>query len=197
MGALTAAGLTVEDVDYVLCTHLHLDHVGWNTRLEDGRWVPTFPNARYLMSRTEYEATERMAQSPASPPFLREVFEDSIFPVVAAGRADIVDDYHELLDSIVLRPAPGHSPGNVRIELRSQGEIGVFSGDILHSPIQVPFWRWSSVACWDKEMAANTRRELLQFCAAEHALLLSGHFEAPHVGRIKASGDTFAIDMAW
>ncbi len=194
---LAEVGLTPDGIDYVLCTHLHVDHVGWNTRLENGRWVPTFPNARYVFSRTEYESAKKDALNPTPRPFSRQMFEDSIHPVVEAGKASLVDGVHELLDQLTLRPAPGHSRGHFRIELRSEGAVGVFAGDILHSPIQVPLWEWSTRVCWDKRMAAASRRELLEFCASEEALLLPGHFQAPHVGRIKRAGGTFAIDFGW
>ncbi len=194
---LAELGLTPDDIDYVLCTHLHVDHVGWNTRLDNGRWVTTFPNARYVFSRAEYEAAKKDASNPTSPPFFKPVFEDSIHPVVEAGKACLVDGVHELLDCLTLRPAPGHSPGHLRIELRSQGSVGVFAGDMLHSPIQVPLWEWSTRVCWDRRMAAASRRELLEFCASENAILLPGHFQAPHVGRIKQAGGTFAIDFGW
>jgi glyoxylase-like metal-dependent hydrolase (beta-lactamase superfamily II) len=190
-------GVTPNDIDFVLCTHLHVDHVGWNTKLESGRWVPMFPNARYVWSKTEYEAAKENAFNPASQPFFKHVFEDSIHPVVEAGRARLVDGVHEVIDRLTLRPAMGHSPGHCRIELRSEGAVGVFAGDILHSPIQVPLWEWSTRACWDKRMAAVSRRELLEFCVDENALLLPGHFEAPHVGRIRRAGRTFAIDFGW
>jgi glyoxylase-like metal-dependent hydrolase (beta-lactamase superfamily II) len=194
---LAAAGVKPEQVDYVLCTHLHVDHVGWNTQLDNGRWVPTFPNARYVFSRTEYEATIEIAGTPGSPKFLRDVFEESIHPIVEAGLSDLVADGHELLGCVVMRPAPGHSPGHVRIELTSGGERAIFAGDLLHSPVQVPFWMWSSKMCWDRALAAQTRRTLLEDCAAQNALLLAGHFEAPYVGRIRQDGDTFAIAFGW
>jgi glyoxylase-like metal-dependent hydrolase (beta-lactamase superfamily II) len=194
---LEELGVTASDIDFVLCTHLHVDHVGWNTRLENGRWIPTFPNACYVLSKTEYEAAKKQALDPASQPSFRHVFEDSIHPVVEAGKARLVDGPYEVVDQITLRPAPGHSPGHFRIELRSQGAIGVFAGDILHSPVQVPLWEWSTRVCSDKRMAAASRRELLEFCASESALLLPGHFEAPHVGRIKRAGGTFAVDIRW
>ena len=149
------------------------------------------------MARTEYDSTREAAFNSAFPPFFRQVFEDSIFPVVEAGKAEIVEDYHELLGCITLRPAPGHSPGNIRIELESFGEHGVFAGDILHSPLQVPFWNWSSIVCSNKDLAAESRRNLLEFCEEKNALLLSGHFEAPHVGRIRVNADTFAIKLGW
>ena len=194
---LAEAGMRPEEVDYVLCSHLHVDHVGWNTMLENGRWVPTFPNAKYVFSRTEYEAAKEDAAKPGLPPHLRPVFEDSVLPIVEAGRAELVDDVHELLGALTLRPAPGHSPGHVRIELRSGGALGVFAGDLVHSPVQIPFWQWSSRVCWNGKMAAESRRALLQFCASENALLLPGHFEAPHAGRIRTDGDAFAITFGW
>lgn len=190
-------GVRPDEIDYVLCTHLHVDHVGWNTKLESGRWVPTFPNAKYVLSRIEYEAVKKEAADPACPAFVHNVFEDSIHPIVESGKAVLVNDMHELLGHLTLHPAPGHSPGHVRIELRSQGQVGVFAGDLLHSPVQVPLWHWSSRVCWDRTMAAKSRHELLTFCAAEDALLLPGHFEAPHVGRIRRDGDAFSIAFGW
>ncbi len=197
LGRMTELGLGPEEIDYVLCTHLHVDHVGWNTRLENGRWVPTFPNAQYVLSRKEYEAAKEEAADPGAPAFIRNTFEDSVHPVVESGKSCLVDDGYELLDNLTLRLAPGHSPGHVRIELRSGDATAVFAGDILHSPIQVPLWQWSSIVCWDKAMAAKARRELLEFCCAENAILIPGHFEAPHVGRIREAGNTFAIDFGW
>ena len=194
---LAAVGLSPQDIDYVLCTHLHLDHVGWNTQLDNGRWVPTFPNARYIFSREEYEATKAEALDPSSAPYLKATFEDSISPVVEAGKVELYDGVYEILDCIALRPAPGHSPGHVRIELKSQDSVGVFCGDMLHSPIQVPFWQWSSVVCWDKEMSAASRRELLEYCVANNALLIPGHFEAPHVGRISHKQGNFSLSFGW
>ena len=111
---LTEIGVAPEQIDYVLCTHLHVDHVGWNTQLVNGRWVPTFPNAQYVISRKEYESAKAEAANPNMPQFIRSCFEDSIFPVVESGLAVLVDDLYELLDCFTLKSAPGHSPGNVR-----------------------------------------------------------------------------------
>ena len=193
---LAEVGLTPEDIDYVMCTHLHGDHIGWNTRLIDGRWVPTFPNARYVMSRTEMDATREGAATTTFDA-LRYCYEDSILPVVEAGMVDLVDGVHEMLDLITLRPAPGHSPGNLQIELRSGGEVAVFAGDIIHSPIQIPFWQWSSKICWDKEMSTVARRALLDFCVSDNALLIPGHFSAPHVGRITEKAGQFGVAFGW
>ena len=194
---LAKLGLTPEDIDFVMCTHLHVDHVGWNTRLIDGRWVPTFPNARYIMSRTDYAATQAAADMPGMVAPVRNCFRDSVLPVVEAEQADMIDGVHQMLDEFTLRPAPGHSPGHIRIELDSRGETGVFAGDMLHSPLQIPLWQLSSKVCWDKELSAKSRRELLEFCVDKDALLIPGHFEAPHVGRIREEGDSFGIDFGW
>jgi len=194
---LAAVGITPEAVDFVMCTHLHVDHIGWNTRLVDGRWVPTFPNARYVMSRAEYAATRLEAEQPETSTFLKNCYNDSILPIVEAGRALFVDGLDELLDLVTFRPAPGHTPGNMQIELRSQGECAIFAGDILHSPMQIPFWAWSSMLCSDPVQSAASRRALLERCLTENALLIPGHFEAPHVGRIRDDHGSFAIDFGW
>lgn len=194
---MTGLGVRPEEIDYVLCTHLHVDHVGWNTRLEHGRWVPTFPNARYVVSKTEYECAKRDAEDPQGSAFLRQVFEDLIYPVVETGKAALIDGSQTLLDGVTLQPAPGHSPGHLRIELRSGGDLGFFVGDILHSPIQVPLWKWSTRYCSDRVMAAQSRRQVLEDCVAENALLIPCHFETPYVGRIKEAGNTFAINFGW
>ena len=194
---LEAVGLTPDDVDFVLCTHLHSDHVGWNTRLLDGRWVPTFPNAKYIMSQVEYDATVERANQPNVHVAIRNCYHDSILPVVEADQAVLVGGVHEMLDDFTLRPAPGHSPGHVRIELRSGRDIGVFAGDLIHSPMQVPFWHWSTRVCWNPEQSATTRRELLEFCAETNALLIPTHFQPPHVGRIRDDHGKFAIDFGW
>lgn len=194
---LAAVGVSPEDVDYVMCTHLHVDHIGWNTQLIDGRWVPTFPNARYVMSKTEYDLTKAEAEAPEVSTFLRNCYQDSLLPIVEAGRELFVDGMDELLDLVTFRPAPGHTPGNMQIELRSQGNCAIFAGDILHSPMQIPMWEWSSMVCADAAGSAISRRALLERCVEEGALLVPGHFEAPHAGRIREDRGTFTIDFGW
>lgn len=190
---LAAAGVRPEAVDFVLCTHLHLDHVGWNTRLADGRWVPTFPNARYVFSRAEFD---KLAD-PRAGALDRLIFQDSVAPLLEAGQVLLVEGEHNLEDLLTIRPAPGHSPGHVRIELASDGALGVFSGDIIHSPIQAPFWRWSTRFCEDPAQAARTRGDLLAFCAETGALLLPGHFNHDPVARVRVAGDGFGLDFGW
>lgn len=134
---LADAGVAPEQVDYVLCTHLHVDHCGWNTRLVDGRWVPTFPNARYIMARREFEAAQAGAGDAT------QTYEENVLPIVEAGRAVLVDMDHELDDEMWLEPTPGHTAGHVAIALRSQGVGAVFSGDLMHWPMQCIYPDWN------------------------------------------------------
>jgi len=190
---LAEAGVAPEAVDFVLCTHLHVDHVGWNTRLLDGRWVPTFPKAKYLFARREYEhwlATEgRQADQRASD----GSFGDSVLPVMEAGQAVLVEGDHAVDDGLVLAPAPGHTPGHVTLKLASRDREGLFTGDIMHHPLQVYYPDWNSRFCTDPVQARQTRRQVLEFCADRRALMLPAHFGLPHAGRVSRQGNAFAF----
>src|SRR3972149_5064291 len=129
---LADTGVRPEDVDYVMCTHMHPDHVGWNTRLENGRWVPTFPNAKYLMSRIEHDIWAERASDTARPQWSRNVYQDSVLPVVEKGMAVLVHGTHSVDDCFTIHPAPGHTPGTCRADLESGGEGAIFCGDIIH-----------------------------------------------------------------
>jgi glyoxylase-like metal-dependent hydrolase (beta-lactamase superfamily II) len=189
---LRAAGTAPEDVDYVMCTHLHPDHVGWNTVLRGGRWVPTFPRARYLFARIEYE---HWRANPDPNPVRRNAIQDSVLPVVEAGRAEMIEDGHQVDGAFTVELAPGHTPGNVHIRLMSRGAEGVFSGDVIHHPIQVYRPDWSTVACLDPAASAASRRRLLETCSERGALLLPAHFPAPHAAHVRAAGDGF--ELSW
>lgn len=185
---LHAIGVAPESIDYVLCTHLHADHVGWNTRLLDGRWVPTFPRARYLFARTEYE--HRLAGWRTDPQYALGMFADSILPVVEAGQALIVDDGYELEGLLTLEPAPGHTPGNIVIRLGRLGATNsaVFSGDVIHHPLQVRFPEWSAAFCEDPLRSADCRRQFVMSQAETPTLILPAHFPAPTAGHIRRDG---------
>ena len=178
------AGFAPDSIDTVLCTHLHVDHVGWNTRLVDGKWVPTFANARYIFGRTEYEHWRDHGEEPDKV----AVFNDSVKPVVDAGKADLVASDARLSDEITLIPTPGHSPGHMSIHIRSDGEEALLTGDVAHHPCQMAHLDWSSTADSDPVQSAVTRRELFGRFADTATLVIGGHFNAGHIRR---DGDAF------
>ena len=190
MNALKAAGVGVDDIDFVMCTHLHGDHVGWNTRLDNGRWVPTFPNARYVWSKTDFDHFSALDRDPEKPA-IGGAMRDSVYPIVEAGLAQMVDGTETIEEHLKLTPAPGHSPGHVLINLTSQGKQAYFSGDIIHHVIQVYHPAWNSFACADQPKARASRRMTLEKCAGSGALLLPQHFGAPHICHIDAKGEGF------
>lgn len=182
MAALTAAGMNVGDVDYVLCTHLHLDHVGWNTRLEDGRWVPTFPNARYLMPAAD-EEIQRLNKS--------NLYVESVLPVIEAGQVELVEAGHMLGDHVTLVPTPGHTPGHVSVLLKSGDRAALITGDAIHSTAQCwhPEWHFKYDA--DAEIAVASRKRLLEEASETDRLILGSHFALPSLGRVKAEKGAF------
>lgn len=187
MQALAAHGLTVNDVDYVLFTHLHVDHVGWNTRLENGRWVPTFPKARYLFTKKEYDHCASASGER------RAFFIESVLPVVEAGRVDFVSNTHEIGDYVRLLPTPGHSPDHVAICIGRGCDDAVFVGDVMHSPLQTRHPDQSAAFDEDKEQSRATRHNVLTRYCDTATLCCTTHF--PSVGRIKRRGDTFTWEM--
>jgi len=192
--ALADAGLRPEDIDYVMCTHLHPDHVGWNTQLKDGRWVPTFPNARYLFSRTEYEHFAAFAATADEQNMDRLCFNDSVLPVVEADRAEMTDGDHRIGDHLLIEPAPGHTPGHVTLKLDNGDGAAIFTGDILHHPLQVWHPEWNSRFCALPDEARKTRRNVLDYCAERGALLMPAHFGTPHCGHVHREGHAFTLD---
>jgi len=190
LARLEAAGARPEQVDMVMCTHLHVDHIGWNTRLENGRWVPTFPNARYVFSREDYEHYLAIDQDPDQGPANLGSFRDSILPVVEAGLAQMVSGAAALDESLSVEPAPGHTPGTIAIKFESRGEKALFCGDILHHALQVYRPEWNSFACADALKARASRRRVLEHCAGG-ALLLPAHFGEPFACRIESRGAGF------
>jgi glyoxylase-like metal-dependent hydrolase (beta-lactamase superfamily II) len=193
---LAAAGVRPEEVDFVLCTHMHGDHVGWNTRLDNGRWVPTFPNAKYIFARAEFEFWQRQASAaPPDAPVNHGSFADSVLPVVEAGRAVLVDSDHAIEDGVWLEPAPGHTPGNVVVNLASGGARAVLAGDVIHHPLQFAYPEWSSRFCEDPAQSRATRTALIERLAGDGEVLLTAHFPTPTAGRVAASGEAFDFEL--
>ena len=186
---MTEAGFPPDSIDTVLCTHLHVDHVGWNTRLVGGKWVPTFANARYVFGKTEYEYWRDNSVEPDKI----AVFNDSVKPIADAGKADLVASDHRLTDEITLIPTPGHSPGHMSVLITSDGETGLLTGDVAHHPCQMAHLGWSSTADSDPVQSAATRRELFSRFADTPTLAIGGHFNAGH---IKRDGDAFKFIAA-
>jgi glyoxylase-like metal-dependent hydrolase (beta-lactamase superfamily II) len=184
---LKLAGVAPDEVDLVLLTHLHVDHVGWNTRLDSGRWVPTFPNARYVFSRVERQFFDTPAGENR-----RMVFDDSILPVIEAGLAEEIGPQGgEYLPGIRFHPTPGHSAGHMSIEIESAGAHALFSGDVWHHPIQVYRPAWSSVFCADKPRANVSRQWLLERAANTGATVFTPHFSGTSAGVVAASNGDF------
>jgi glyoxylase-like metal-dependent hydrolase (beta-lactamase superfamily II) len=188
---LKEAGCSPEDVDFVFCTHMHIDHVGWNTRLENGRWVPTFPNAKYLFAQKEYDQYLPENYVDGKAPMFSDVFEDSVLPVIAAGQAQLVDGQHEVTDSLTIVPAPGHTPGHYIVRAGSAAETALFIGDAIHNPIQITEPQLSTAFCTDGKLAAQSRIAILEDCAEHGHLLVPTHFDPPYIGHIRRNAGTF------
>lgn len=175
---LHAAGFGPDHVDVVVCTHLHFDHVGWNTRLVDGRWVPTFPNAQYLFGRQEYEHWQDHEDFHID-------LTDNVEPVVAAGLHRLVEPDHQMTPEVRLVPTPGHTPGHVSVRIDSEGASALIGGDMLHHPAQVVEQGWASAPDYDKEQAVATRRRVLTSLADTNTLFIGTHFAAPAAGHVR------------
>lgn len=188
---MTEAGFPAESIDTVLCTHLHVDHVGWNTRLVDGHWTPTFPIARYLFGRLEWEHWSRTEDAGD-----RQVMADSVRPVLDAGLAELVEMDHVLTGEVCLQPTPGHTPGHVSVRIVSQGQIAVITGDLMHHPIQCCEPDLSARFDIDAAAARATRRAFLGQYADRDVLVLGTHFAAPSAGWVVSCGSVwqFAVE---
>ncbi len=183
-----AAGFSTDSIDAVMCTHMHVDHVGWNTRLVDGVWQPTFANARYLFAESEW------AYWRDEPQEYGPVIEDSVQPIFDAGMADLVADDHRLSDEVWLESTPGHTPGHVSVHIASQGEEAVITGDMIHHPCQIAHSDWASTADWDPVMSCGTRESFIERYAGQPVLIIGTHFAGPAAGRIVRDDDTYRLD---
>jgi len=187
-----SAGLDPNSINFVLCTHLHFDHCGWNTKLENGRWVPTFPKARYLFGRKEWAYWQQVLKEKSQD--VRHIL-DSVKPIIDAGLADFVDTNHKLVDEVWLEPSHGHTPGHVSVRVSSRGQEAVITGDVFHNPIQIPEPEICSAACVDKGMSRQTRRDFIRRYGDSPVRFFAIHFNEP-VGRVvrDAQGWRFKTD---
>ena len=191
LGRLHAAGTTPEAVDIVFCTHLHIDHVGWNTIAADGRWVPTFPNARYLVGRRELADWQERMRTGTAPELQVRGLEDSVLPLLDAGVVDLVDDGAELAPGAVLTCLPGHTMGQMGLRLDRPRGRAVFCGDAIHSPLQLLQPELSTASCMDPGLAAATRRRLLEEAAESGRLIVPAHFRGRRRAHVEADGAGF------
>lgn len=191
---LAAAGYPRETIDTVVCTHLHVDHVGWNTMVAEGpdgakAWVPTFPNARYLFGRDEYRHwTGRHERDD-----MRAVLADSVLPVVEAGLVEFVEATHRVCDEVGLVPTPGHTPGHASVEIVSDGDTALITGDFMHHPCQIARPEWSSAADSDPDMARATRLDMLTRLSAGATLVIGTHFAGRTAGHVLPDGETWRL----
>lgn len=195
LNRLAQAGFQPEDIDIVVCSHIHVDHVGWNTRLIDGRWEPTFRNARYVLplADRDYWDPENETASPGTVGTLVNagMFEDSVRPLIEAGRVEWAEDGFEVEPGISLHARPGHTPGSMVMQVSSRGEKAMFVGDIVHHPVQIYRPDWNSQFCEDPEQARATRRQVLAEAADSDALFIPAHFGGEHVVRVVRDGSSF------
>ena len=186
---LAEAGWSRDSVDTVICTHLHVDHVGWNTMLENGRWVPTFPRARYLIGEKEYAHWSTQGEGEDL-----EILDDSVRPVFDAGLVDFVAMDHRLSSEIRLTPTPGHTPGHVSVVIESQGERALITGDSMHHPCQIARPDWSPWFDVDPVASEVTRKQMLGDLADQPVLVIGTHFAAPTAGHVKRDGQTYRFE---
>jgi glyoxylase-like metal-dependent hydrolase (beta-lactamase superfamily II) len=188
---LKAAGHACETIDHVVCTHLHVDHVGWNTMLKDGKWVATFTKAKYLIGGTEWDFFSR-----TTDPFMKDPVDDSVRPVMAEGMTELVDGNHRITDEVWLESTPGHTPGHFAVRISSKGQEAVITGDLMHHPIQCRYPEWDDNFDSDGPMAKKTRRGFCERYADSGTLVFGTHFAMPSAGKIIKKDDSFRFVLA-
>ena len=187
---LASAGWSTASVDTVVCTHLHADHVGWNTMLVDGKWVPTFPKARYLIGKREFEHWRHENEGEQ-----RAIMEDSVRPIFDAGLVDLVETDHRITPELHLTPTAGHTPGHVSLMIQSEGQSAVITGDIAHHPRQMAHPEWATSYDSDTQGATATRAKLFAEWADQPILVIGTHYAAPTVGHVKRDGAAFRFEV--
>ena len=191
---LEAIGIALDKVDTVILTHLHVDHVGWNTRLAGDRWVPTCPNAEHIVTATELEARDPKRGAAARPPASWNTYLDSVAPILDAGLMRVVEGTENLMPGIDFVPIPGHAPGMMGVRVRSGGKEAFFVTDVLHQPIQISYPDWNSKYCENQPLARETRAKVLKHAADEGALLLPSHFNTPHCGYVRSGANGYVFE---
>ena len=186
MSDLKNAGFTPDQIDNVVCTHLHVDHVGWNTKMVDGKWVPTFDNAQYIIGGTEWDYWSTFDGAD-----MRDPVEDSVRPVVDRGKAKLVESNHKITDEVWLEPTPGHTPGHHSVRISSKGQDAVITGDLMHHPVQCAYPEWDDGFDSDLPQAKKTRRAFCEKYADSNVIVFGTHFATPSCGKIEKSGDAF------
>lgn len=186
---LAGEGYERNTIDTVLCTHLHIDHVGWNTMLVDGVWKPTFPNARYLFAQDEYDHTMAVDDKDVV-----QIMSDSVTPVFEAGLVDLVETDHKISEHISFVPTLGHTPGHVSILIESKGERGLITGDFVHNPCQMARPHWGSTFDTGPQEAVETRKRVLGELAGTKTLVIGTHFAAPTAGHIVGDGEVWRFE---
>ncbi len=184
------AGFGISQVDTVLCTHMHVDHVGWSTRKVDEKFVPTFANAKYLYAESEWNHWCEAGDDESTGP----VLEDSVKPIFDAGLAKLVDDDHRVNSEVWLEPTPGHTPGHVSVHISSKGEEAIITGDMIHHPCQIAFPEWSTTADYDQNWSRDTRDRFLDKYVDQPVLIIGTHFFGPTAGRIVMDGRKYRLD---
>ncbi|HZZ16550.1 MAG TPA: MBL fold metallo-hydrolase [Candidatus Sulfotelmatobacter sp.] len=187
---LADLGWDRERVDIVLCTHLHVDHVGWNTMLVDGKWIPTFPNARYLIGKREFEHWSHEGDEEQ-----RDMMVDSVRPIFDAGLVDLVEMNHRIAPEVRLMPSAGHTPGHVSVMIESGGQRAVITGDVAHHPCQMAHPEWSTSFDSDREAALSTRLRMFKEWADKPVLVIGTHYVAPTAGHVKRDGAVFRFEV--
>lgn len=190
LARMEAAGWSRESVDAVVCTHMHVDHVGWNTMREGDRWVPTFPNARYLFAQAEFDHWNAFEEDNQ-----RQIMADSVEPIIAAGLAQFVALDHRLSDEVRLIPTTGHTPGHVSVVIESRGQVAAITGDMSHHPCQMAHPDWSPTFDSDPEAAARTRARMFGEWADGDVLVIGTHYATPTAGRIRREGAAFRFEV--
>ena len=188
---LARVGCRPEDIDMVMCTHLHADHVGWNTRLEKGRWTPTFPNARYIVGAEELVYWQ--AQAVQSQGVNHGSYQDSVLPILEAGMIETVAADDPIMDGATILPLAGHTAGQIGLQIsQADGPDVLFCGDALHSPVQVPFPEWTSFLCFDPAAAVTTRERIIERAVSSDLVLAPAHLRSAFGMRVKRDGPRYA-----